>query len=90
MALSPTLFFERNITSYWFIHARTGDCWAVDDPVSWSLENAREPVLEEASKRLLTLDTNDPQRVIRLVTRRCWLNLVEIEPRRPTIMINFG
>jgi hypothetical protein len=50
--------------------------------VSWSLENAGQPVLERARERLLTLDAADPRRVIRLVVRRCKLNLIEVQPER--------
>jgi hypothetical protein len=52
----------------------------VNDPVVWSLENARQPIFERARERLLTLDAADPQRVIRLVVRRCRLNLLELRP----------
>ena len=70
--------------SFWFLHAPTGESWAVDDPVAWSLENAGQPVLERARERLVTLDAADPRRVIRLVVRRCRLNLIEVRPERVT------
>jgi hypothetical protein len=54
----------------------------VDDPVAWALENARQPILERAHDRLVTLDASDPQRVIRVVVRRCQLNLIELHPGR--------
>jgi hypothetical protein len=57
----------------------------VDDPVAWSLEHAREPILERARDRLVTLDASDPQRVIRLVVRRCQLNLLELQPGRVAV-----
>jgi hypothetical protein len=53
--------------------------------VAWSLEHAREPILERARERLVTLDAADPQRVIRLVVRRCGLNLLEIRPGRVVV-----
>jgi hypothetical protein len=68
--------------SFWFLRAPTGQAWPVDDPVAWALENARRPVLERARERLVTLDAADPQRVIRLVVRRCKLNLLELRPGR--------
>jgi len=68
--------------SFWFLHTPTGQSWAVDDPVAWLLENARQPILERARERLVTLDAADPQRVIRLVVRRCQLNLLELRPGR--------
>jgi hypothetical protein len=51
------------------LHAPTGESWGVDDPVTWSLENAGQPVLERARERLVTLTAADPRRVIRLVAR---------------------
>jgi hypothetical protein len=57
----------------------------VDDPVAWALANARRPVLERARERLLALDAADPQRVLRLVVRRCRLNVIEIYPERVVV-----
>jgi hypothetical protein len=71
--------------SYWFIHTPTGETWPVGDPVAWSLENARQPILERAGERLVTLDAADPQRVIRVVVRRCRLNLLELRPGRVVV-----
>ena len=42
--------------SFWFLHTASGESWAVDDPVVWSLEKARQPILERARERLVTLD----------------------------------
>jgi hypothetical protein len=50
--------------------------------VAWSLENALQPTLERASEGLRTLTPADGERVIRLVVRRCLLNLIEIHPGR--------
>jgi hypothetical protein len=81
--LLPEFMLERrNPRSFWFLHTPTGESWAVDDPVAWSLENARQLILECARERLVRLDATDPQRVIRLVTRRCRLNLLELRPGR--------
>jgi hypothetical protein len=76
---------ERRSKSFWFLHVATGEAWAVDDPVAWSLANARQPVLERARARLVTLDAADPQRVIRLIVRRCRLNLLELHPERVVV-----
>lgn len=70
---------------FWFLHTPTGDSWAVDDPVGWSLMSARQPILERARDRLLTLDAAEPQRVIRLIVRRCRLNLLELRPGRVVV-----
>jgi hypothetical protein len=83
--LPRALLAGRNRRSFWFLHTPTGECWPVDDPVAWSLEHAREPILEHARDRLVTLDAADPQRVIRLVIRRCRLNLLELRPGRVVV-----
>jgi hypothetical protein len=83
--LPSFLFAKRNPRSYWFLHTPTGESWPVEDPVAWSLENARQPILERARERLVTLDATDPQRVIRVVVRRCRLNLIELQPGRVVV-----
>jgi hypothetical protein len=74
-----------NPRSFWFLHTATGESWAVEDPVAWALENARQPILERASAGLLKLTPADDQRIVRLVTRRCKLNLLEIGPGRVVV-----
>ena len=59
--------------------------WLVADPVQWSLENARQPILERASERLRKLTTDDGDRIIRLVVRRCKLNLLELLPEQVVV-----
>jgi hypothetical protein len=91
VAAAASLFLPRfllargNPRSFWFLHAATGESWAVDDPVAWALANARQPILEPARDRLRTLAAADPQRVIRLVVRRCKLNLLELRPGRVVV-----
>ena len=65
-----------------FLLMPTGECWPVNDPAAWALENARQPLLERAKERLLQLSPSDHTRILRLVTRRCHFNLIEIEPQR--------
>jgi hypothetical protein len=71
--------------TFWFIHADSGNSWPVADPVQWSLDNAREPVLGRAKDGLLKLTPNDGDRIIRLVTRRCRLNLLELLPEHVAV-----
>src|SRR4051812_37178704 len=78
------LFAKAKPGSFWFLHVGTGESWPVDDPIAWSLDNAHQPILERARERLVTLDA-DPQRVIRLVVRRCRLNLLELRPGRVAV-----
>jgi hypothetical protein len=68
--------------SRWFTHVVTGDSWPVADPVAWTLENAHRTILGRASDGLRNLTSRDGERVIRLVTRRCALNLIELHPDR--------
>jgi hypothetical protein len=65
-----------------FLLAPTGESWEVADPIQWCLENAHEPILEHGRERLLTLTAADRQRIVRLVVRRCRLNLIEIQRER--------
>jgi hypothetical protein len=83
--LPKFLLARRNPRSYWFLQTPTGEAWAVADPVAWSLENARQPILERASEGLRKLTPADDQRIVRLVTRRCKLNLIEIHPGRVVV-----
>ncbi len=79
------LFARRNPRSFWFLHTPTREAWAVDDPVTWALANAQQPILERASAGLRKLTPADGQRIVRLVTRRCGLNLIEIHPGRVVV-----
>ena len=83
--LPRVLLARGNFSSVWFLDTPTGDSWPVTDPVAWSLENARQPILERARERLAALYAGDPQRVIRLVVRRCNLNLIESSPGRVVV-----
>jgi len=79
--LLPRSLFARTPDRYfWFLHADTLDSWPVADPVRWSLEHAHEPVLERATEGLRKLTPDDGDRIIRLVVRRCRLNLLELQP----------
>ena len=74
-----------NAKSFWFLHKPSGQFWTVEEPVAWSMDNADHSILERAKERLVTLDTADPERVIRLVTRRCKLDLIELQPERVVV-----
>jgi hypothetical protein len=50
--------------------------------VAWALANSHQPILTRASKGLRTLTPADDQRIVRLVVRRCRLNLIELHPGR--------
>jgi len=83
--LPKSFFAGKPDTSFWFIHAGTNESWPVADPAKWSLENARQPILERAREGLLRLTLEDGERIIRLVTRRCKLNLLELHSNQVVV-----
>lgn len=72
---------------FWLIQSATGQAWQVTNPASWCLHNAHEPILAPARDRLVILTCDDADRIIRLVVRRCGLNLVEIVV--PRVIVHF-
>jgi hypothetical protein len=70
---------------FFFIHADSGTSWPIPDPVLWSLENADHPILARAAEGLAKLTASDADRIIRLVLRRCSLNLLEVHPGRVVV-----
>ena len=69
--LLPKAVFVTPSTNFHFIHSGTLNHWPVLDPVQWCLEHAHEPILARAAEGLSKLTTNDGDRIIRLVVRRC-------------------
>ena len=85
LVLPRSLFARSPDRSFWFIHADTLNSWRVADPVRWSLDHAHEPVLERAKDGLAKLIPDDGDRIIRLVVRRCRLNLLELQPNQVVV-----
>jgi hypothetical protein len=85
----PKSLFARNPDHFFFIHTDTLNSWPVADPVAWALENRRQPILERAAEGLDKLTKNDSDRIIRLVVRRCGLNLIELQPEH-VIVTHWG
>lgn len=83
--LPRTHFVGSPNRSFWFINADSCTSWPVADPVRWSFYHAHEPVLERATEGLLKLTPDDGDRIIRLVVRRCRLNLLELSPERVVV-----
>jgi hypothetical protein len=76
------------VVRHFFINAQTGSTWELEDPISWCLRHSRdEPILAPASERLVTLGPADADRVVRLVIRRCRLNLLHVQPDR--VLVHF-
>jgi len=80
LVLPRSLFARTPDRSFWYIHADALDSWPVADPVWWSLDHANDPILERATEGLRKLPPDDGDRIIRLVVRRCRLNLLELHP----------
>ena len=68
--------------NFYFLHTDTLNSWPVPNPITWSLEHAHEPTLARAAEGLGKLTSNDGDRIIRLVLRRCSLNLLELQENR--------
>ena len=60
---------------FWFLDARSGELWPVDDPVRWCLANDHL-LFARAKDRLLTLTGDEQDRIIRVVVRRCGLHWI--------------
>lgn len=85
LVLPRSLVACRPDRSCWFLHADTLTSWPVADPVRWSLDHAHEPVLERAAEGLRKLTPEEGDRIIRLVTRRCRLNLIELQAEQVVV-----
>ena len=81
----PKNMFATSEPNFHFIHADSCKHWPVLDPVQWSLQNAQEPSLTRAAEGLAKLTQNEGDRIIRLVVRRCSLNLIELQPGRVVV-----
>lgn len=78
--LPHRLFATSADPRFHFIQIDTLTSWPVSDPVEWALENRHQPILERAAGGLAKLTEKDGERIIRLVVRRCGLNLLELQP----------
>ena len=83
--LLPKSVFATPDHRFHFIHVDSCKHWPIADPVKWSLENAHEPIFARAAEGLSKLTTSDGDRIIRLVVRRCSLNLLEVHPGRVVV-----
>lgn len=81
----PKAVFASPSSNFHFIHADSCMSWPVADPVQWSLQNAHEPMLARAAEGLAKLTQNEGDRIIRLVVRRCSLNLLEVRPGKVVV-----
>lgn len=77
-ANSPTPTFH-------FIQTTTLNSWSIANPAQWCLDHKHDPILERASDGLRGLSIKEPDRIVRLVVRRCELNLIEVRPNQVTV-----
>lgn len=80
--LLPKSVFATSAPNFHFILADSCKHWPVTDPVQWSLEHVHDPILTRAAEGLGKLTVNDGDRIVRLVIRRCSLNLLALQPGR--------
>lgn len=85
LILPQSIFAKQPDPNFHFIHSDTLNHWPVADPVQWSLEHAHEPILERAAEGLSKLTMSDGERIVRLVVRRSYLNLLEVLPERVVV-----
>jgi len=78
--LPRSLFASTAAPRFHFIHTDTLTSWPVTDPVTWALKNRGQPILERAAEGLSKLTPSDGDRIVRVVVRRCRLNLLELRP----------
>ena len=71
--------------TYHFIQTTTLNSWPIAKPAQWCLDHKHDPILERAYDGLCSLSMNDEDRIIRLVMRRCGLNLIDIHPNQVTV-----
>jgi hypothetical protein len=80
-----SLFAAPTIPAHHFIQATTLNSWSIPNPAQWCLDHKHDPILERACDGLCSLSINEPDRIIRLVVRRCGLNLIAVKPNQVTI-----
>jgi hypothetical protein len=80
--LLPQSLLATPAPNFHFIQSETLNHWPVLDPVQWSLEHAHQPILVRAAEGLSKLTVSDGDRIVRLVVRRCSLNLLEVGGNR--------
>jgi hypothetical protein len=81
----PGSLQRREVEKSCFLHTDTMNSWTVADPIQWCLQNTNLPILERASEGLMKLNSNDADRTIRLVVRRCSLNLLELKSEQVVV-----
>lgn len=77
------------MSRFFFLYAPTGYSWQVDDPVTWLLEHADNPFLGRTGSRLV-LSPDDPDRILRVVLRRCSLVLIHVICEAQVVVHHWG
>lgn len=84
-SLPHRLFAAPATPAHHFIQTTTLDSWPIANPAQWCLDHKHDPILERACDGLCSLSLNDSGRIIRLVVRRCGLNLIEVQPNQVAV-----
>lgn len=84
-SLVPHKLFASPTPTYHFIQTTTLNSWPIVNPAQWCLDHKHDPILKRAYDGLRSLSVNDSDRIIRLVVRRCRLNLIEVQPNQVTV-----
>lgn len=84
-SLVPHKLFASPTPTFHFIQTTTLTSWPVTDLAQWCLDHKHDPILERAFDGLCNLSVNDEDRIIRLVVRRCGLNLVDVHLNQVTV-----
>ncbi len=84
-AVAGALFVPHNIfacPTHHFIQTTTLNSWPIANPAQWCLNHKHEPILKRAFDGLCKLTKEEFDRIIRLVVRRCGLNLIQVKPNQ--------
>ena len=81
----PKAVFATPDHCFHFIHTASCKHWPVADPVQWSIEHIDHPILARAAEGLAKLTPDDGDRILKLVVRRCLLNLIELQSGRVVV-----
>lgn len=84
-SIVPHNLFASPTPSHYFIQTKTLNSWPISNPAQWCLDHKLDPILVRACDGLRNLVAEDADRIIRLVVRRCGLNLVEVQANRVTV-----
>lgn len=84
ISLVPKITFAAPTPTFHFIQSSTLNSWPIVNPAQWCLDHKHDQILERAYDGLSNLSIGDSDRIIRLVVRRCRLNLIQVQENQVT------